>query len=77
MAHVECEADGHIVEGTLHCGNEKCQREFPILDGIPIIVTSIRQYIADNIISIYGRRDLSNFTETILGDCCEIGRAHV
>ncbi len=43
------------------------------MDGIPLIVANIRHYIADNIQSIYARRDLSDFTESILGDCCGSG----
>ena len=70
LAHLAAEVDGHILEGALHCTNDNCQREYPILDGIPILVTNIRQYIGDNILAIYGRRDLSSFTETMLGDCC-------
>jgi SAM-dependent methyltransferase/uncharacterized protein YbaR (Trm112 family) len=72
-AHVVKEENGHIVEGVLHCTNQSCLREFPILDGIPILVTNIRQYLADNILTVYGRRDLSPFAESILGDCCGPG----
>src|SRR5205823_5523693 len=65
--------DGHILEGALHCTNENCLREYPIVDGIPLIVTNIRQYVADHILAIYGRRDLSDFLESMLGDCCGPG----
>ncbi len=63
------EEGGHVIEGVLHCQNTHCLREFPIIDGIPILVANIRQYIADNILSIYGRRDLGETIESILGDC--------
>ena len=69
IAQVAREEAGHVIEGVLHCQNANCLREFPIIDGIPIIVANIRQYIADNILSIYGRRDLSEIIESILGDC--------
>jgi SAM-dependent methyltransferase/uncharacterized protein YbaR (Trm112 family) len=70
VAQVEAEAKDYIVEGVLHCTNRECQREFPIVDGIPILVANLRQYVSDNILSLYGRRDLSGFSETLLGDCC-------
>jgi SAM-dependent methyltransferase len=62
--------DGHILEGALHCSNDNCLREYPIVDGIPLLVSNIRQYVSDNILPIYSRRDLSGFVETMLGDCC-------
>jgi SAM-dependent methyltransferase len=70
IAEVALEKDGHIIEGALHCENENCLREFPIIDGIPLIVANIRQYISENVLSIYARRDLSEFLESIVGDCC-------
>ena len=73
IAQVAQEEEDHILQGVLHCRNEDCLREFPIVDGIPLIVANIRQYVADNILSIYARRDLSDFTESILGDCCGSG----
>ena len=69
IAQVTREEGGHVIEGVLHCQNANCLREFPIIDGIPIIVANIRQYIADNLLSIYGRRDLGEVIESILGDC--------
>jgi len=76
LAHVESEADGHILEGALHCSNPACLREFPIIDGIPLIVSQIRNYVAENALALCSRSDLSSFTESILGDCCGPGSAY-
>jgi SAM-dependent methyltransferase/uncharacterized protein YbaR (Trm112 family) len=73
IAEVAREENGHIVEGALHCTNANCLREFPIVDGIPLIVANIRQYVSENALAIYGRRDLSSFVESMLGDCCGPG----
>ena len=59
-----------IVEGVLHCSDATCQREFPIVDGIPLIVADLRRYVTDNILAITARHDLSALMESILGDCC-------
>ena len=75
IAQIAREEGGHVIEGVLHCQNANCLREFPVIDGIPIIVANIRQYIADNILSIYGRRDLGEIIESILGDCSGPGSA--
>ena len=75
IAQAQREPAGHILEGALHCTNPDCLREFPIIDGIPLIVTNIRQYVSDHILPIYARRDLSEFVESMLGDCCGPGSA--
>lgn len=75
IAQVIREEHDHIVEGALHCSNENCLREFPIIDGIPLIVSNIRQYVSENILAIYGRQDLGEEAESMLGDCCGPGSA--
>lgn len=58
-----------IVEGVLLCPGPTCQREYPILDGIPIIVANLRELLADNVLQVMMRDDLSDTIESILGDC--------
>ncbi len=67
------EAEQHIIEGVLHCSHAECQREFPILDGIPVIVADLRRYVSDNVLAMVGRRDMTELTESLLGDCCGPG----
>lgn len=67
------EAPGQIIEGILVCPSPLCQREYPILDGIPLLLGSIREYIAGNILALAGRDDLSESLESLLGDCCGPG----
>ena len=59
-----------ILEGLLICSNPECLCEFPIIDGIPIIVANVRAYIAQNVQAIMSRTDLSDTMESLLGDCC-------
>ena len=73
IAEVAREENDHILEGALHCTNTNCLREFPIVDGIPLIVANIRQYVSENVLAICGRSDLSSFVESMLGDCCGPG----
>jgi len=49
--------------------------EYPIIDGVPIIVPDLRNYVSQNIIPILSRGDLSETTESLLGDCCGPGSA--
>lgn len=62
-----------IVEGALHCTNGACQCEFPIIDGIPLLVPQIRSFVAGNIVHLTARSDLSAAIEGMLGDCCGPG----
>jgi SAM-dependent methyltransferase/uncharacterized protein YbaR (Trm112 family) len=62
------EESGTIVEGLLGCSNPLCQREYPIIDGIPLILPAIRSYVTENVFSLCRRTDLSETIETLLGD---------
>ncbi|WP_010585269.1 methyltransferase domain-containing protein [Schlesneria paludicola] len=64
-----------ILEGILLCPCTDCQREFPILDGIPIIVGPLRAYVSDNVLPALMRSDLSEELESLLGDCSGPGSA--
>lgn len=69
------ETDADVLEGILQCPDPDCLREFPILDGIPIIVAPVRQYISDNVLTSLIRDDLSAEMESLLGDCAGPGSA--
>ncbi len=60
----------------LRCANGDCQREFPILDGIPLIIADLRRYVSEQLLSINARQDLSADLESVLGDCCGPGSAY-
>jgi len=70
LARVEREERGHIIEGVIHCSNPACLREYPIIDGIPVIVAGIRDYVYGNFAAITARRDLGDVVESMIGDCC-------
>ena len=62
------ERDDDILEGILGCTNDKCQREYPIVDGIPILVAAIRGWLNANALQILKRDDLSPEIESLIGD---------
>lgn len=68
LATVLVGTDDIIQEGLLHCGSADCRLEYPIIDGVPIIVADIRSYIANNISQIHRRSELSEEIEGLLGD---------
>ena len=69
------ETDTVLNEGILNCSNAECRSEFPVIDGIPIILPNIREYISQNILPIMARCDLSETMDSLLGDCCGQGSA--
>lgn len=75
LATVIREFDDCVLEGVLHCSNPECQREYPIIDGIPLILAGLRDYVSNNVLPIVTRTDLHQATESILGDCLGPGSA--
>lgn len=73
LAAVAREAAGHVVEGIIHCG--ACGMEYPIVDGVPVLVPRVRQYLADNLFHVVARDDLSEPIESLLGDAAGPGTA--
>jgi len=64
-----------VTEGILVCSNEHCRSEFPVIDGIPIILANLRSYVSQNFLSFIFRNDLSAAIESLLGDCAGPGSA--
>ncbi|MEE8271598.1 MAG: methyltransferase domain-containing protein [Alphaproteobacteria bacterium] len=75
LAAVLREDSGDVLEGVLHCTDTACYLEFPIIDGIPILVPAPRAYLSDNVYHLLARDDLSETIESILGDCAGPGAA--
>jgi SAM-dependent methyltransferase/uncharacterized protein YbaR (Trm112 family) len=66
---VFAEAGGDVSSGMLHCPNAVCQREYPIVDGIPVLVPDLQRYVADNLTSLNARADLPPALASLVGDC--------
>ena len=68
---VEIRRDGErLIEGVLQCTSDACLYEYPVLDGIPLLMADARAYVADNIFQVTARNDLSDEVEGLLGECC-------
>lgn len=60
-------ADGEdVIEGALLCPH--CEREHPIVDGIPIVVADLVSWASHQLDSLLRRDDLHPFTESLVGD---------
>ncbi len=68
----ECDV---VQEGVLHCLEPACRCEYPVVDGIPLLVADLRDFCARNQLSLLGRADLGPELEGLLGDCLGPGSA--
>lgn len=62
-----------IIEGVLVCSERLCQREHPIIDGIPIVVADIAAWAAHQLPGVLRRDDLGAVAESLLGDAAGPG----
>ena len=62
-----------LIEGILTCPNGECSREYPVIDGVPILVGPIRAWLAANPLQVLLRDDLSAEVESLLGDVLGAG----
>ena len=62
------EEDGHVIEGVIQCTNPHCYREYPIVDGVPMLVAGLRSYMSHSSLGVLARDDLSPDLMGLLGD---------
>jgi SAM-dependent methyltransferase/uncharacterized protein YbaR (Trm112 family) len=68
LAAVHQEQDGDVLSGILHCPNPACALEYPIIDGIPLIVSPLGLLLAERGIELLLREDLDPALESLIGD---------
>jgi SAM-dependent methyltransferase/uncharacterized protein YbaR (Trm112 family) len=68
LGHVAVAEGDEVLEGVLLCSQPACQREHPIIDGIPVVVADIASWAAHQIGGVMRRDDLSAHAESLLGD---------
>jgi len=68
LAAVLAEQGDDVRQGILHCPNPDCALEFPIIDGIPVIVPDPRALLAERGIELMLRTDLDPVMDSLLGD---------
>jgi SAM-dependent methyltransferase/uncharacterized protein YbaR (Trm112 family) len=68
LGHVAVADGDEVLEGVLLCSELRCQREHPVIDGIPVVVADIASWATHQIGGVLRRDDLSAHTESLLGD---------
>jgi SAM-dependent methyltransferase/uncharacterized protein YbaR (Trm112 family) len=65
---VQLDLKGHVIEGALHCSSEKCSAEYPIVHGMPLVTSELREAIQSQLNWLLVDQDLSPETMSRLGD---------
>lgn len=73
LARVLREEGGVVVEGMLQCGRPECLREYPVIDGVPLLIAELRSWVSGSLLEVLKRHDLSPEMESLLGDCAGPG----
>lgn len=68
LAHTLEQRDDDVIAGILHCPDTACAREFPIIDGIPVIVADASRLLRERGIEVLLRDDLPDALESLLAD---------
>ena len=68
LAEVARETDDAVLDGMLHCADPACQHEYPIIDGVPVIVADLGRLLSERGIELMLRDDLPASLESLLGD---------
>jgi SAM-dependent methyltransferase/uncharacterized protein YbaR (Trm112 family) len=71
VATVEEQQSDDVISGIIRCGN--CGAEYPVIDGLPILVPDVRRYIQDNLFYLLARTDLPPAVESLIGDAAGPG----
>lgn len=73
LTSVLAEDEEIILEGILSCPDAVCRREYPIVEGIPILLQDLRGYVQGHLLELLRRDSLAAPLESLLGDCCGPG----
>lgn len=68
-------ARGELLDGALQCPAPACRAEFPVVDGLPLLVPDVRGFVEGNHAALTRRDDLSPEIDAALAECCGAGSA--
>lgn len=74
IAAVEVERSDDVEAGILACA--ACGTEYPILDGVPVIVPDLSRYVQDNLFYLLIRGELPAGVAGLIGDVAGPGNAY-
>lgn len=68
LTAVTAETSDDVLAGTLVCGDPVCRAEYPIVDGIPIVLANLQQHLGERAVELLLRDDLDPRALSLMGD---------
>ena len=68
LAYVGEETEGDVIAGILHCADPACRHEYPVIEGIPLIVPELRRLLAERGVEVLVNAALDPALESLIGD---------
>lgn len=68
LGHVAAENGEDVSAGILLCADPACRHEYPVVDGIPVIMPDLRRHLGERGIELLLREDLDPALLSLLGD---------
>lgn len=68
MDGVTEDEDGDVRSAILLCANPACRAEYPVIDGIPVILPTLREHLGERAVELLLRDDLDDRALSLLGD---------
>ena len=68
LADVFDDADGDVSAGILHCTAADCRHEYPVIEGIPVIVPNLAALLSEQGAGLLLCQDLHPALESLVGD---------
>ncbi len=68
LTKITAETRDDVEAATLVCANGSCRAEFPIIDGIPVIMADLRHHLGERAVELLLRDDLDPNALSLLGD---------
>ncbi len=68
VAEGAVERDGDVLSGMLVCSRATCRHEYPVVDGVPVVMADLPRFLAERGIELLLRDDLPPDTLSLIGD---------
>ena len=73
VKQVDLQIREHIVSATLQCGSPTCGAHYPVIDGVPILIHPLADFLREHWETINSRLDLPATHDALIGEASGMG----